>query len=36
MDRVGRRIPTTSVLVVLAAGALPITFAGQDVSIPFY
>jgi MFS family permease len=34
IDRVGRRIPTTSGLVILAVGVLPITFAGQDVSIP--
>ena len=34
IDRVGRRIPTTSGLVILAVGVLPIAFAGQDVSIP--
>ena len=32
IDRIGRRIPTTSGLVILAVGALPIAFAGQDVS----
>lgn len=34
IDRVGRRILTTSGLVILAVGVLPIAFAGQDVSIP--
>lgn len=34
VDRVGRRILTTSGLVILAVGVLPIAFAGQDVSIP--
>ena len=34
IDRVGRRIPTTWGLVILAVGVLPISFAGQDVSIP--
>jgi len=34
IDRIGRRILTTSGLVILAVGVLPIAFAGQDVSIP--
>ena len=34
IDRVGRRIATTSGLVIFAVGVLPIAFAGQDVSIP--
>ena len=34
IDRIGRRIPTTAGLVILAVGVLPIAFAGQDVSIP--
>ena len=33
IDRVGRRLPTTTGLVMLAVGVLPIAFAGQDVSI---
>ena len=32
--RAGRRIPTTSGLVILAVGVLPMAFAGQYVSIP--
>jgi MFS family permease len=32
IDRIGRRIPTTSGLVILSVGVLPIAFAGQDVS----
>jgi len=33
IDKIGRRIPTTSGLVILAVGIMPIAFAGQDVSI---
>jgi MFS family permease len=33
IDRVGRRLPTTTGLVMLAVGVLPIAFAGEDVSI---
>ena len=32
--RAGRRIPTTSGLVIFAVGVLPMAFAGQYVSIP--
>ena len=34
IDRLGRRLPTTLGLVILAVGVLPIALAGQDVSIP--
>ena len=33
IDKIGRRIPTTSGLVILAVGIMPIAFAGTDVSI---
>lgn len=33
IDRLGRRVPTTSGLIILAVGVLPIALAGQDVSI---
>ncbi len=33
IDKIGRRIPTTSGLSILAVGIMPIAFAGQDVSI---
>lgn len=33
IDKIGRRIPTTSGLVVLAVGIMPIAFAGRDVPI---
>jgi EmrB/QacA subfamily drug resistance transporter len=34
IDRLGRRLPTTFGLVILAVGVLPIALSGQDVSIP--
>ena len=34
IDRLGRRLPTTLGVVILAVGVLPIALAGQDVSIP--
>jgi len=33
IDKVGRRIPTTSGLVILTLGIIPIAFGGSDVSI---
>ena len=33
IDRFGRRIPTTTGLIILIVGIIPIAFSGQDVSV---
>jgi len=36
IDRVGRRIPSTTGLVILIVGIIPIALAGQDVSVTVF
>jgi len=36
IDRVCRRIPTTTGLVILIVGIIPIALAGQDVSVTVF